>query len=227
MSFSVAIVDNHDVTRWGVRTVVENYGGQVVSTAETGLEAMSVAEESPPDLLILSLKLPHLNGLDVLLYLQRCRLAMKILVLTTCDDEERIQTVFDRGASACVLKQDPLDELGMAFDAIQGGDRYVSSSLPDRVLGNADSQGVAVPESDSPLTLRERQVMQLTAEGYTSQEVSDYLAISSRTVEKHRENIKSKLGMGSVVEMASYASERGFLFDPRLLHAHSKQTVPA
>lgn len=227
MSFSVAIADNHDVTRWGVRTVVDNYGGQVVSTAETGLEAVSLVDESPPDLLILSLRLPHLNGFDVLFYLQRCRLAMKVLVLTTCDDEERIQTVFERGASACVLKQDPLEELGMALDAIRHGERYVSSSVPDRVIGKADSQGMAIPTSDSTLTLRERQVMQLTAEGYTSQEVSDYLAISARTVEKHRENIKNKLEMGSVVEMASYASQRGFLFDPRLLHTHSQQSVAA
>lgn len=221
MSMSVAVADNHEMTRWGVRSLVEGLKGEIVSTAETGLEAVSTVEEHNPDLLTLSLRLPHLTGFDVLHHLQRRGLEVDVLVLTTCQDEEQVKAVFEMGASGYLLKQDSLEELCRAIKVVRSGRRYISNTLPGTWMEVDRSEAAEHADPCQPLTLREREVMQLTAEGYTSQEVGEYLSISSRTVEKHRENIKKKLGIRSLVEMVRFASQRGFLPDLRVLRSRS------
>jgi len=218
---SVAVADNHEMTRWGVRSLVESMKGTVVATAETGLDAVSVVEEYDPDLLTLSLKLPHLNGFDVLYHLQRRSVEVDVLVLTTCRDEERVKTVFEMGASAYLLKQDPLEELCQAVKAVWTDQRYISDALP-RAWMKAGVAGTSAHEDPcGALSLREREVMQLTAEGYTSKEIGTHLDISSRTVEKHRENIKEKLGIQTLIDMVRFAAERGFLPDARVLRSRA------
>jgi len=219
MSMSVAIADNHEMTRWGVRSLVESMKGTVAATAETGLEAVSMVEEHDPDLLTLSLKLPHLNGFDVLYHLQRRAVEVDVLVLTTCEEEERVRSVFEMGASAYLLKQDSLDELCRAIEAVWTGGRYISNALPEAWMETAG--GTEHRDPCHALSLREREVMQLTAEGYTSREVGEHLEISPRTVEKHRENIKDKLGIQTLVDMVRFASERGFLPDSRVLRSRA------
>lgn len=219
MSLSVAIADNHEVTRWGVRSVVEGRFGPVVETAETGLQAVSLIKTEQPDLLVLSLRLPHLNGFDVLRYLHRSPHTTIPVVLTICEDEDRVRKVFDWGAQAYVLKGDPLGELQTAIDASLRGERYLSNGLPTEYMypknGSEDS------DPYKGLSLREREVVQMTAEGYTSREVGTHLGISPRTVEKHREHVQDKLELSGVVDIAYYAYQRGFLPEPRVLHAHA------
>ena len=217
---SVAIADNHEMTRWGVQSLVESMKGEVVATAETGLDAVSMVESRDPDLLTLSLKLPHLNGFDVLYHLERRSVETDVLVLTTCEEEGQVRSVFEMGASAYLLKQDSLEELCRAIEAVSAGRRYISDALPEAWMEPADAD----PAERDPchaLSLREREVMQLTAEGYTSREVGDHLGISPRTVEKHRENIKDKLGIGTLIDMVRFASERGFLPDSRVLRSRA------
>jgi DNA-binding NarL/FixJ family response regulator len=220
MSMSVAIADNHEMTRWGVQSLVESMKGTVAASAETGLEAVSMVEEHDPDLLTLSLKLPHLNGYDVLYHLQRRSIDVDVLVLTTCEDEEQVRSVFGMGAAAYLLKQDPLDELCRAIEAVWTGGRYISDALPKAWMEPAGADG-SRRDPCHPLSLREREVMQLTAEGYTSREVGEHLGISPRTVEKHRENIKDKLGIQTLIDMVRFASERGFLPDARVLRSRA------
>ena len=200
-------------------------GGSVVSTAHTGLEAVSLIEEYNPDLLTLSLRLPHLNGFDVLYHLNRRSLDVKVVVLTTCRDEERVREVFERGASAYLLKQDSLAEVRRALETVRSGRRYISQSLPERLMVRPKANGKEPSQPTQPLTLREREVVQLTAEGFTSEEVGDYLGISPRTVEKHRENIKKKLGIQTLVEMVRFVVQRGFLSDSRVLRSRSPEVA--
>lgn len=219
---TTVIADNHDVTRWGVRSAVEGMQGQVVAAAETGLEAVSALDEHEPDVLILSLRLPHLNGLDVLYYLQQKDRSVKSVVLTACEEERRVREVFERGAHAYVRKRDSLEELCTAIGAVRRGERYLSNALPEEYMVESGSTETLESDPYRILTMREREVVQMTAEGYTSREVGTQLGISPRTVEKHRENIKKKLGLRSVVEMADYAYQRGFLPDPRVLQARER-----
>jgi len=215
---SVAVADHHEITRLGVQSVVESMGGEVVATATTGLETVSMVEEHTPDLLVLSLRLPHLNGFDVLYHLKRRSIDVNVLVLTTCDEEQRVRSVFQQGASAYVLKQDPMEELCQAIEMVQAGQQYISNALPEELV-TATVEGESSLEDGASLTVRERQVVQLTAEGYTSREVGEHLSISHRTVEKHRENIKRKLGVESLVDMARFALRRNVLPDVRSFQA--------
>mgnify|MGYP006279717511 CR=1 FL=1 len=214
MSVTVGIADNHNVTQWGVQSVVENRGDEVVSTAETGQETLTMVDTHRPDLVIMSLSLPHLNGLEVLCRLQDRSFAVSSVLLTTFDDREHVRAAFERGASAYVLKQDPLGELDDALDAVRRGDTYISSALPSELMLSRRDRDASDTDSDRSLTMREREILQLTAEGFTSREAGARLDISHRTVEKHRENIKEKLGLGSVVEMVRYAFQRDMLLSP-------------
>lgn len=225
MSFSAAIVDNHEATRLGVSEAVSALDGQIVSTAETGLEAVSVVESHTPDLVVLSLRLPHLSGLDLLCHLQRQVPSVHCLVLTVCKDESGVRAAFRRGASAYLLKQDSFDTIRQTIRAIGQGKRVISDALP------ASWMEPAAPEedcfllgTDAALTLRERQVLQLTTEGYTSREIGDRLNISPRTVDKHRENVKRKLGACSLVEMARIVLQREMLPNVRALQMRRGST---
>lgn len=221
MSLSVAVADNHDVTCWGVRSVVEGQFGEVVARAKTGRQAVSLLREQAPDLLVLSLRLPHLNGVDVLRFIHRSGHPATPIVLTICEDEQWVRTVFEWGGQAYVLKSDPLNELQRAIDASLRGEQYLSDGLPSEYL--TPTQGTTGSDPYQGLSMREREVVQMTAEGYTSGEVGNRLGISPRTVEKHRQNVQEKLELSGVVEMAYYAYQQGFLPEPRVLHAHENR----
>ncbi|PSQ97535.1 MAG: hypothetical protein BRD55_01290 [Bacteroidetes bacterium SW_9_63_38] len=130
--------------------------------------------------------------------------------------EEQARAAFQRGASGYVRKQDPLDELHRALDTVQGGRRYLSTALPQHLL---ETEACSDPDSlgeCGALTLRERQVLQLTAEGYTSREIGTLLSVSHRTVEKHRENMKQKLEVDSLVDMVRVVLDRAAMLDVRM-----------
>ena len=208
MSFTAAIVDSHDVTRWGVRSVVEDVGGTVVDSAQTGPEALFTLEEYKPAVVVLSLDLPKMSGLEILKHLRRRPLASEPVVFTTRNDEESVRQAFDHGVAGYVLKRDSLAVLGTALQRAAQGQRYLSDALPEHW-----QEGTGENESSyqyHALTERQREVLRLTAEGYTGKEVGEKLSISCRTVEKHREHIRETLGLRSVVEMARYALHRGF-----------------
>lgn len=216
MSVSVLIVDNHEISRRGVQRLVEgSFDARVVATAGTGLRAVSAVDHHSPRLVVLGLRLPHLNGLDVLHYIEQHNLTVEVVVLTTCQDETCVRTAFKKGAGAYVLKQDSLDELCVALETVMQGKRYLTGTLPEEYMDVGVDEGTTEPYQS--LTTRERQVLQLTTEGYTSKEAGTWLHISSRTVDKHREHIRQKLGLESVVEMAWYLLERRNLPNPHLL----------
>ncbi len=210
MSFSVAIADNHDVTRWGVRSVVEGCNGVVVAAAETGLETLAMVEEHKPRVLVLSLDLPHVSGFDVLRHLQRRALAVEVMVLTTHDEEARVRKAFELGVTAYVLKRDPVEELGEAVESAARGQHYLSPSLPQSLMDAFTTEGTPAETGYRALTNRQRDVLRLTAEGYTSAEVGEKLGLSPRTIEKHRRKIREILGLRNVVEMTRYAVHMGF-----------------
>ncbi|PQJ36408.1 hypothetical protein BSZ35_09755 [Salinibacter sp. 10B] len=224
MSLTAAIADNHDVTRWGMRSAIEGMQGRVVASVQTGLDAVSAVEEHAPEVLVLSLRLPHLNGLDVLYYLQEKSLPVKTVVLTTSEKERRVREVFGRGAHAYVRKRDSLEEICAAITTVRRGERYLSNALPKSYMAEAGAPEALESDPYRVLTIREREVVQMTAEGYTSREIGEQLGISPRTVEKHRENIKGKLGVRSIVEMADQTYQRGYVPGPRVLRSRNRES---
>lgn len=214
MSISVVIAENHDVARHGMCAVIEQREETVVATAKTGLDALSAVEEHKPDVLILSLDLPHVTGFDVLRHLQRRTLAVEVMVLTTHTDEHDVRTALGRGATAYALKQDPVSELEAAFASTVEGTRYLSPSL-----GEAVEENIVYEPEERPayraLSERQREVLRLTAEGYTGEETAAELDISPRTVEGHRQRIREELGLRNVVEMTRYAVHVGLYATPQ------------
>ncbi len=214
MSFSVAIAESNDVTSWGVRSSVEHLGGSVVATAETGIDTLSMVETYKPTVLSLRLDFPRIHGFDVLEYLQERTAAVEVVVLTVQDEESYVRTAFERGATAYVLKQDPLMEVREAFRAAAEGEYYLSDTLPDAWMEAAGAEISEARMQCRSLTTRQRQVLKLTAEGHTSEEVGEKLDLSGRTVERHRRVVREKLGLRNVTEMTRYAVHVGLYSTP-------------
>ena len=210
MSVSALIAEDHDLTRQGIRSLLtDQLGARVLAATGDGLDAFPLVEEHRPDLLVLDLGLPHLNGLHVLRKIQNHDVSPQSVVLSMYSDEAYVQKAFELGASGYVLKGAPLDELTGALRTALDGERYLSSGLPENLIEPARTPDAPPDDRYDRLTDREREVLLLTAEGYTSSEVGDRLYISPRTVEKHRENIQRKLDLRNVVEMAAYVHQRG------------------
>ena len=211
MLISAVIAEDHDLTRQGVQSLLENQlDARVAATTGDGLEVFDLVVEHDPDLLVLDLGLPHLNGLDVLRKIRERDLQVAVVVLSMHAEDSYVITAFELGASAYVLKGAPLEELIEAIRSALSGKRYLGSGLSETLLEAVRSSS-EVADRYEQLTDREREVLQLTAEGHTSDEIGEHLHISPRTVEKHRENIKSKLELRNVVEMAAYAHQRGLI----------------
>ena len=212
-NWTAIIVEDHPIVRQGLRTLLERQGCQVVAETGDGLEALQLIETHQPRLLLLDLSLKGLNGLEVLRQARRRARSMRVLVLSMYDDDAYVVEALRSGAMAYVLKGSPVEELVRALEALYQGRRYLSAPLSERLLAQAEApQDLRDPYET--LTDRERQILHLTAEGYTSREIAERLFISPRTVEKHRENLMAKLDIHSQAELIHYAVQRG-LVQPR------------
>lgn len=212
MLITAIIAEDHDLTRQGIRSLLEDrLEARVVATTGDGLDIFPLVDEHEPNLLVLDLGLPHLNGLDVLRKIQKSGSNVEIVVLSMHGEDAYVSDAFEFGASGYVLKGAPLQELIEAIRTVIGGGKYLSSALSEELIDATHTTGARVTDRFQRLTDREREVLQLTAEGYTSREIGETLHISPRTADKHRENIQAKLELRNVVEMAAYAHQRGLI----------------
>jgi RNA polymerase sigma factor (sigma-70 family) len=213
MLMTALVVEDHDVTRQGLQTLLETQlEARLVGATGDGLEALPLLKEHEPDLLVLDLGLPSLDGLEILRRIQRLGLSTKVVVLSMHGDDAYVSEAFQLGARGYVLKGSPLDELIEAIKTVMRGGKYVSSDLSEDLISGEHTKEEVLDRYQS-LTPREREVLQLTAEGNTSREIGERLSISHRTVEKHRENIQAKLELRNTVEMAAYVHRRGLIED--------------
>jgi DNA-binding NarL/FixJ family response regulator len=215
MLATALVAEDHDITREGLRSfLTEQLDARVVATTGDGLDVAPLVKKYEPDLLLLDLGLPHLNGLDVLRKIQKQGLSTKVVILSMYGEDSYVSEAFELGAAGYVLKGSPLDELADAIEAAMQGKTYLSSGLSAALLTDRTRCESKTGDRFETLTDREREVLQLTAEGYTSQEIGEKLHISHRTVDKHRENVQAKLELRNVVEMATYAYRRGLIPEP-------------
>lgn len=215
MLISALVAEDHDLTRKGIRSLLEDrLEARVPATTGDGLEVVPLLEEHEPDLLILDLGLPHLNGLNILRKIQESGISVQVVILSMHQEDAYVSEAFDLGVSSYVLKGAPADDVVTAVRAAAAGDRYLGSGLSEEILAARSSADAESGDRYDRLTDREREVLQLTAEGYTSKEIGERLYISHRTVDKHREHVQSKLGLSGTVEMTAYAYRRGIIPDP-------------
>jgi len=207
VNLRILVVDDHDVVRRGLRSLVQTQPGwQVCAEAATGRQAVTQAIRLKPDLAVLDLNLPDLNGLEVARRLRRVRPGMKILVLTVDESEDLVNAVLEVGARGFVLKADAGRDLLGAIESISKDRPYFTSRVAQMVLeGYLRHAAKAAPPDSHRLSAREREIVQLLAEGLSNKEVSNKLNISVKTAESHRSNIMHKLGLHTVGELTRYA----------------------
>ena len=198
------IADDHDLIRRGVRTLLEQRPNwQVVAEATTGREALQLARDTVPDIAIIDYSLPELNGRDLTVELHRVLPRLEILIYTMHDREDMILDVLQAGARGFVLKSDSEQDLLSAVDALSVHRPFFSGSISETLLTQY-LRSRPQPTS-STLTHREREVVQLIAEGKINKQVAQLLNISIKTVETHRATAMQKLKVRTTAELVRYA----------------------
>lgn len=211
----VLLVDDHAVIRQALRMLLEAQPElEVVADVENGREAIQAVERLRPDVVLMDIVMPGLNGLDATRQIRKVSPATKVVVLSGFVDEEQLLEAVRAGASGYLIKRSDVSELVLAIQTVHRGNRYFSSALSEgfdltEVLYQA-KRGEGKEASD-PLTPREREVLQLIAEGYTNQGIANELFISVKTVEAHKAHIMAKLHARNRTDLIRYAIRKGIV----------------
>lgn len=210
---SILLADNHAIVRQGLRKLLEAHSGlNIVGEAGDGIETLRLVEQLRPDVVVLDLVMPGLSGLEVARELRRRSAKSRVVVLSMQENEAYVVEALRFGVSAYVLKQAGIADLVKAIRDAMAGRRFLSAPFSDLAIRCYLQRAKGLPfESQDTLTSRERQVLQLAAEGLTNAAIGKRLFISVRTVEGHRANFMRKLGLHSHIELIRYALNRGLL----------------
>ena len=204
----ILIADDHEVFRRGVRDIIEEQPGwQVVAEAGNGRQAVEMARELQPDIVVLDISMPELNGLDAARQILQASPGCEILILTLHDSEQLAEEVLKAGVRAYILKSDAAHDLVAALSALQRHQPMFTSKIAGMVLDGFlhSTRSAKVSQVAVELTAREREIVQLLAEGKSNKEVARALGISVKTAETHRANVMHKLGLHSTAELVRYA----------------------
>ncbi len=210
----ILLVDDHAVVRSGLKMLLNtNPEMEVVGEASEGNEGIKKALKLKPDVVVMDLSMPHgKDGLSATTELKQQMPEINILILTMHDDEEYLFRAIQGGASGCILKSAPQDELMSAIESVAKGDAYLHPSATKRLMEEYLS-GVKHDDHDSYnlLSEREREVLTLIAKGYANKEIAKQLIISVKTVETHKSNLMEKLQLKTRPELVEYAVKKGLL----------------
>lgn len=211
---TIVIADDHTLFREGLRALLSAHEDlHVLGEAENGQEALRAVVERKPDLLLMDLSMPKMGGLEAIREVKRQEPGTKVLVLTIHGTEEFVLEALGAGASGYVLKDATHDELVLAIRSVLAEKRYLSPDISAKVIeGYIDGRKTVKSTSTwDSLTLREREILKLIAEGRKNKEIAEILFLSAKTVAKHRANLMSKLDLHSASALTAYAMERGLL----------------
>jgi len=218
--FSVVIAEDHTILREGLKALFTSQPEfDVVGEAEDGIQAIRCVQTHAPDIILMDLSMPKLNGLEAIKEIKRVNSFTKIIVLTVHSAEEYVLSTLEAGADAYVLKDANRIELLMAMNRVLEGKRYLSPGVSEKVIDGylEGKKGLKGQSAWETLTQREREILKLIAEGYKNKEIADTLCISQKTVEKHRTNLMTKLNLHNVAALTSFAIEKGLVTKDRLL----------
>ena len=213
MSTTIVLADDHNVVRQGLRALLEGEPDlSIVGEASNGLEAVELAERLRPNVLVVDVMMPGLNGLEVTREVTQRSPLTRVIVLSMHANEAYVLEALKNGAVGYVLKDSCADELVQAVRQARTDRYYLSSPLSERAIASYVQRAKkASLDPYDTLTTREREVLQLAAEGHTSAEIASRLFISARTVETHRANLMHKLGLTNQIDLVRYALRRGIL----------------
>ncbi|MGA2225224.1 MAG: response regulator [Syntrophobacteraceae bacterium] len=210
----IVIAEDHTILREGLRMLLSsNPDFEVVGEAQDGLEAIRSVEAYKPDLVLMDLSMPRMNGVGAIQEIKKQSPSTKILVLTVHKTEEYILTTLKAGADGYVLKDATHSELMLAIENVFSGRSYLSPGISEKVIEGYLEGRKTVKSSTSwdTLTQREREILKMIAEGYKNKDIADYLCISAKTVEKHRANLMKKLDLHSASSLTAFAMDKGLI----------------
>ena len=210
----VLVVDDHTIVRDGICALLAFAGDiEVTGVASNGREALDAIGQSRPDVVLMDIAMPILDGLEATQRICKEAPEIKVIILSQYDDKEHVLSLLEAGASGFISKTAVSAELPSAIRYVHRGESFLSPTVA-RYLVDDYKQGVAWrDDSDSykQLTEREKDVFKLLAEGHTAQEIADMLVISPKTVAGHKANIMAKLGFGNTLDLIKYALRRGII----------------
>ncbi len=210
----ILLVEDHVIVREGLRRVLEEQGLEVAGEAADGREAIIMAGELTPDIVIMDITMPRLNGIETTRRIRKVSPGIKVIMLTIHDEETFVYKSFDAGADGYMVKENAMEDLLDAIDAVMRGEVYLSPNFSPKVLEayrKLSKSGSKNVDDFSRLTNREREILQLIAEGHTSKEIAAMLFISVKTVENHRANIMNKLDIHETAGLVRYAIKIGLV----------------
>lgn len=213
MDTKVLLADDHAILRDGLRMVLEAQPGlTVVGEAEDGRQALEMVERLHPDVVVMDIAMPNMNGAEATRQITRRFPQTRVLILTMHENPQYLAQIVNAGAVGCVLKRSAGTELVTAVRAAARGESYFSPTLATMMLDVYRMQLAAKGEDElSMLTEREREVLQLIAEGKTNQEIAEQLVLSIKTVQTHRMHLMDKLGVHDRTELVKYAIRLGMI----------------
>ena len=214
-AYRVILVDDHVLVRQGLKTIIEAKGDlEVVAEADDAVQLLDLLRRLIADLVVLDISMPHLRGIEAIHEIRAIRPEIRILVLTMHRDMDMLAAAMSAGAGGYILKEDAVEHLYSGIAKIKEGGMYVSPKLADEVTASwatslRDERSQDSPQE--PLTVREREVLKLTAEGKSSRQIADLLHISPRTAEHHRASIMRKLNLKGTAALVQYAMANDYL----------------
>lgn len=212
MTSKILIADDHWVIRAGLRALLNSTPNvEVVGEAGDGYEVLEKLDTLQPDIILMDLSMPNLDGIETTRQVMKKAPSIKILILTIHEDEGLLKEAIKSGAVGYIVKRAAESELNTAIRAIQQGNMYVHPALTRALMRDISpvTEPTMIPLEE--LTPREIDVLRLLARGYTNRQIAEELSISPRTVEGHRANLSNKLGRSSRVDLVNYAEEHGLL----------------
>jgi len=215
-NISVLLVDDHNIVREGLKALLGGEGDiSIVAEAQTGREAVLLASQHRPNIVIMDLAMPRLNGCEATRQILKTIPTAKVIVLSTYGDDEHVQQALGAGAAAYLLKQTAAIDLIQAIREVSKGNAYFSPIIAKRLRDEACREPAVGPEPPKPanaeLTQREAEVLQLIAEGYANKQIADELGLSVKTIEKHRQQVMQKLNIHNIPGLVRHAITKGII----------------
>lgn len=208
MPIRIVLADDHVLVRQGLKSLLEREGFQVVAEASDGQEAVRHVESLKPDIVVMDISMPTLNGLNAAREMGRSSPQTKTILLTQHDESQYIREALEAGVKGYVLKNQVASDLLLAIRQISRGQVYLSPGVSRAVMEAYQSKS---EKSKNPLTSRERQVLQLVAEGKSTKDVASLLGISVKTAESHRTRLMQKLDIHETASLVLYAVRHGIV----------------
>ena len=212
MGIRVLIADDHKIMLAGLRSLLEKQGDfEVVGEAENGRKAVQMAQEKSPDVVVMDVSMPDLNGIEATTQISESLPDTRVIALSMHSDKRFVMGMLRAGAAGYLLKDCASQELANAIVQVAGGKKYLSPEITGVVIDDF-VQGTAAEEAGaavSPLSAREREVLQLIAEGWSTKQIASHLYVSIKTIETHRRQIMKKLDLHTIADLTKYAVREG------------------